>query len=134
MSIVIRLARKGKRHHPYYRIAVADSRVKPTGRFLQHIGNYDPNEEPPVINIDEDSAIEWLNKGARPSETVEALLRHKGIMDKHRQLKEGVSPEEAKAEPKPWKPPKKKPSKKQLAKQESEKQGEAKSEEAPAAT
>ncbi len=104
MSVVIRLSRQGRKHLPIYRIAVADSRNKPQGKFLQHIGHYDPNQNPPVLKVDEPAAIKWMQTGAKPSETVHTLFRRAGLMDKFIQVKAGKTLEEAAGAVRTWKP------------------------------
>jgi len=72
----------GHRHKPFYRISVADSRSAATGKFLEQIGHYDPNQNPPVVKVNEASALKWLKQGARPSDTVRSLFHREGIMEK----------------------------------------------------
>jgi small subunit ribosomal protein S16 len=79
MAVKIRLARMGRKKKSFYRIVVADSRAPRDGRFIEILGNYDPKEEPSVVNIKEDRVIEWLSRGAEPTETVSHLLKKKGV-------------------------------------------------------
>jgi small subunit ribosomal protein S16 len=79
MAVKIRLARMGRKKKPFYRIVVADSKAPRDGRFIEVLGNYDPKEEPSVVNIKEDRVMEWLSKGAEPTETVSQLLKKKGL-------------------------------------------------------
>ncbi len=74
MPVRIRLKRFGAKKKPFYRIVVADSRSPRDGRFIEELGYYDPGTEPMTIKIDTARAQEWLSKGARPSDTVKALL------------------------------------------------------------
>ena len=78
----IRLTRTGKRKEPHYRVVVADQRSPRDGRFIEIIGKYHPLEDPSLIEIDEEKALEWLNKGAQPSQAVQNLLRVTGIWEK----------------------------------------------------
>ena len=78
----IRLRRVGKKSRPYYRIVVADSRAPRDGAFVEWIGQYDPMEDPPKVVLKEDRAIEWLKKGAQPSDAVQRILRWNGIYEK----------------------------------------------------
>ena len=64
----IRLKRTGSRNQPSYRIVVADSRKPRDGRFVEQIGHYNPRLDPPEVVIDKEKAIEWIQKGAQPSE------------------------------------------------------------------
>lgn len=75
MSVKIRLTRVGKKKQPYYRIVVADSRSPRDGKFIENIGTYDPKTDPSSINLDKEKAIEWLKKGAEPSDTVEKIFK-----------------------------------------------------------
>lgn len=79
MAIKIRLARAGRKKKPFYRIVIADSRAPRDGRFIEIVGNYDPKVDPPEVTIKEDRVVEWLSKGAEPTETVSDLLKKKGV-------------------------------------------------------
>ncbi|MBX5464567.1 MAG: 30S ribosomal protein S16 [Clostridia bacterium] len=79
MAVKIRLRRMGAKHHPFYRVVVADSRSPRDGRFIESIGYYDPTAEPAVSKIDAEKAVAWLRRGAQPTETVRALFRRHGI-------------------------------------------------------
>ena len=87
MSVKIRLARHGKKMFAYYHIVIADSRAPRDGKFIERIGTYNPNTNPATINIEFDKAMDWLNKGAQPTETVRAILSYKGILMKRHLLK-----------------------------------------------
>ncbi|MBN1321614.1 MAG: 30S ribosomal protein S16 [Thermoleophilia bacterium] len=80
MATAIRLARRGSKKHPTYRIVVADSRRARDGRFIETIGFYNPQTDPSVIEVDEAKAKQWLATGAQPSDTVRKLLSLKGIV------------------------------------------------------
>ncbi|MBI5869411.1 MAG: 30S ribosomal protein S16 [Thermoleophilia bacterium] len=79
MSVKIRLSRVGRKKKPIYRIVVADSRSPRDGKVIENIGRYAPQEDPSLIEVDEDKARDWLAKGAQPTETVAKLLSVKGI-------------------------------------------------------
>lgn len=84
MATVIRLKRGGRTHDPYYRIVVMDARAKLTGRVIEELGIYHPCSRPePIVEVKEDRALDWLSKGAQPSDTVRNILSKKGIMAKH---------------------------------------------------
>ena len=87
MSVKIRLNRMGAKKNPFYRIVVADSRAPRDGRFIEIVGNYDSTQEPAVINVDEEKVLEWMNKGAQPTDTVKSLLSKQGIMAKFDEAK-----------------------------------------------
>ena len=82
MAVKIRLNRMGAKKNPFYRIVVADSRAARDGRFIEVIGNYDPSQQPAVVNVDEAKVLDWMNKGAQPTDTVKNLLSKQGIMAK----------------------------------------------------
>lgn len=82
MAVKIRLKRIGAKKAPFYRIVVADSRAPRDGRFIDEIGTYNPTKEPAIITVNDDKAVDWLKKGAQPSETVKALLKKAGVLDK----------------------------------------------------
>lgn len=89
MAVKIRLARKGRKKKAYYHIVVADSRAPRDGRFIEKLGVYNPITDPATIDIDFDRSLDWLQKGAQPTETCRAILSYKGIMMK-KHLLEGV--------------------------------------------
>jgi len=78
----IRLRRIGAKGHPFYRVVVADQRTARNGAFIEQIGTFDPMKDPSEVKIDEDLALKWLRQGAQPSESVSAMLKKLGIMDK----------------------------------------------------
>ena len=82
MAVKIRLKRIGAKKNPAYRVVVADSRSPRDGRFIEEIGHYNPTTVPAVVDIDADKALDWLKKGAQPSDTVRSLLRKAGVMSK----------------------------------------------------
>ncbi len=75
----IRLSRRGKKKQPTYRIVVADARAPRDGKFIEIIGNYNPVQQPKVLNLDADRARYWLSVGAQPSDTVAYLLKQVGV-------------------------------------------------------
>jgi small subunit ribosomal protein S16 len=89
MPVKIRLQRHGKKGKPFYWIVAADARSKRDGKYLEKIGTYNPNTNPATINLDVDTAVQWLENGAQPTDTARAILGYKGAMLK-RHLKGGV--------------------------------------------
>jgi small subunit ribosomal protein S16 len=69
------LTRKGRKKQPFYRIVVADSEAPRDGKFLDIVGTYDPMQNPAAVNIDNEKLDSWMKKGAKPTETVESLIR-----------------------------------------------------------
>ena len=78
MAVKIRLKRMGKKKQPTYRVVVADGRSPRDGRFIEAIGRYDPRQEPSIVEIDNDKALDWLQKGAQPTDPVRKLLEISG--------------------------------------------------------
>jgi small subunit ribosomal protein S16 len=85
MATKIRLARGGAKKKPFYQVVVADERFPRDGRFIENLGQYDPRQTPVMVNIDEERVMEWLQKGAQPTDTVRRLLRDKGLWAKFKQ-------------------------------------------------
>ncbi|CAM1369642.1 30S ribosomal protein S16 [Tenacibaculum soleae] len=83
MPVKIRLQRHGKKGKPFYWVVAADSRSKRDGRFLEKIGTYNPNTNPATIDLDVDTAVEWLQKGAQPTDTARNILSYKGALLKN---------------------------------------------------
>jgi small subunit ribosomal protein S16 len=79
MAVRIRLKRVGAKKRPFYRIVVADSRSPRDGAFIDEIGYYNPTTDPTTLKIDGEKAIEWLQKGAQPSDRVKSLMVKAGI-------------------------------------------------------
>ncbi|HTO00151.1 MAG TPA: 30S ribosomal protein S16 [Microthrixaceae bacterium] len=87
MAVRLRLTRVGKKKQPTYRIVAADARSPRDGRYLEIVGTYDPRREPSAIAVDNEKAVEWLSKGAQPSERVEKLLKISGAWDEFQAAK-----------------------------------------------
>lgn len=81
MAVRMRLMRMGKKKQPMYRVVVVDKRAPRDGRYIEQIGRYEPLHDPSIVEIDNERAVAWLEKGASPSETVEKLLNISGAMD-----------------------------------------------------
>ena len=75
MAVVLRMTRRGAKKKPFYRIVAADSRSPRDGKFLEMLGTYDPLKSEDNIKIDTEKVTSWIKKGAKPSETVAALLK-----------------------------------------------------------
>lgn len=87
MPARIRLQRHGKKGRPFYHIVAADVRAKRDGRYIEKIGTYNPNTNPATIDLEFDKAVDWLDKGAQPSDTARAILSYKGVLLRHHLLK-----------------------------------------------
>ncbi len=89
MSVKIRLQRHGKKGKPFFHIVVADARAPRDGRFIERLGLYNPNTNPATIDLNIDKTLDWVFKGAQPTDTCRAILSYKGVMMK-KYLQEGV--------------------------------------------
>ncbi len=81
MAVKIRLTRVGSKKNPIYRVVVADSRSPRDGRFIEVLGQYNPREEPSLVNVDNDKVVKWLQQGAQPTERVAKLLEVSGAAE-----------------------------------------------------
>lgn len=84
MALKIRLKRMGKRNLPFYRVVVVDSRWRRDGKTIADIGWYDPVKQPAQISFKENEIYHWLENGAQMSETIRALFKREGIIDRFR--------------------------------------------------
>ena len=87
MPVKIRLTRRGRKKQPFYHIVVADSRAPRDGKYIEKIGMYNPTTQPATIDLDFDKALNWVQKGAQPTDTCRAILSYKGVMYKKHLLK-----------------------------------------------
>lgn len=81
MAVKIRMKRMGSKKRPFYRVVVADSRAPRDGRFIEELGYYNPIDENKTFSINAERVAYWMGTGAKPSETVEKLLRKNGILE-----------------------------------------------------
>ncbi len=88
--VKLRLMRMGKKKQPTYRVVAADSRSPRDGRFIEILGTYQPRREPSTVRIDNVKAVDWLKKGAQPTERVQKLLEVSGAWT---HFKDGTEPE-----------------------------------------
>lgn len=79
MAVRIRLTRKGKKKKPFYRIVAADSEAPRDGKFLDILGTYDPMKDPADIKINKEKVNRWLERGAKATESVQAILKREGV-------------------------------------------------------
>jgi len=97
MATKIRLQRFGKKGKPFFHVVVADSRSPRDGKFIERLGSYNPNTNPATIEINFEKTLDWVNKGAEPTDTARAILSYKGVLyKKHLQggVKKGALTEE----------------------------------------
>jgi small subunit ribosomal protein S16 len=87
MAVKIRLARRGRKKKAIYDIVVADARAPRDGRFIEKLGSYNPGSNPAFVVLEADKAVDWLLKGAQPTDTARSILQHEGVMlKKHLQI------------------------------------------------
>lgn len=79
MALTIRLTRMGAKKKPFYRVVVADSRFPRDGRFIEVVGTYNPTLNPPAINLQSEKIINWIKRGAHPTDTVRSLMKKVGL-------------------------------------------------------
>lgn len=72
--VKIRLQRFGKKKSPFYHIVVADSKSPRDGRIIEQIGTYNPMTDPSTIVLDKEKLEKWIKNGAKPTDTVKALI------------------------------------------------------------
>ena len=90
MAVRIRLFRRGRKKLAIYDIVVADGRAPRDGRFIEKLGNYNPNTDPATVDLNTDRAFDWVMNGAQPSDTARTILSNRGVvLKKHLQI--GVS-------------------------------------------
>jgi small subunit ribosomal protein S16 len=75
--VVIRMRRAGSKKRPFFRIVVTDSRAARDSSFVEILGHYSPRNRPAIVKIDQERVRYWIDKGARPSDSVRTLIaRH----------------------------------------------------------
>jgi small subunit ribosomal protein S16 len=80
MAVVIRLDVRGRKHLAFHKVVVADSRAPRDGRHIEILGHYDPLKSPAEFVVKTERVLYWLERGAKPSEKVAALLKRAGIV------------------------------------------------------
>ena len=70
----IRLKRLGAKKNPTYRVIVINSTTKREGRPVQELGHYNPKTK--EMKLDKVAALDWVKKGAQPTETVAYLIKN----------------------------------------------------------
>ena len=79
MAVKLRLTRVGSKKNPIYRVVAADSRSPRDGKFLEIVGQYNPQTDPSTIELNEEKVKDWLSVGAQPTDSVRKLLKIKNI-------------------------------------------------------
>jgi small subunit ribosomal protein S16 len=84
MPVKLRLQRHGRKGYAYYHIVAADSRAPRNGKFIERVGSYNPNTNPATVDLNFEKALQWLQNGAQPTDTVRNILSDEGVyMKKH---------------------------------------------------
>ena len=86
MSVRIRLQRHGKKGKPFYWIVAADQRSKRDGKYLEKLGTYNPNFNPPLVELNIDATVKWIQFGAQPSDTAKSIISKEGALLKNHLL------------------------------------------------
>ena len=86
MSVRIRLQRHGKKGKPFYWIVAADQRSKRDGKYLEKLGTYNPNFNPPIVELNIDATVKWIQFGAQPSDTAKSIISKEGALLKNHLL------------------------------------------------
>ena len=90
MAVKLRLKRMGAKKAPRYRIVAADARTRRDGRAIDTLGYINPTTDPATVSVDAEKALDWLRKGAQPSDTVRNILSGQGIMKQFHEEKEAA--------------------------------------------
>ncbi|MBQ7608216.1 MAG: 30S ribosomal protein S16 [Desulfovibrionaceae bacterium] len=75
MAVKLKLARLGSKKHPFYRVVAANDTTSRDGRPLEFLGYYNPMTNPPDVKLNAEKIKAWLDRGAKPTETVRSLLK-----------------------------------------------------------
>jgi small subunit ribosomal protein S16 len=87
MAVKIRLTRRGRKKKAMYDVIVADTRSPRDGKLIEKLGTYNPLTDPATIDINDEKALDWLLKGAQPTDTARRILSYRGLMlKKHLQI------------------------------------------------
>lgn len=80
MAAKIKLQRKGKKKKPIYRVVVQDESFALKGTVIEVLGQYNPLMEPSIFKVDKEKTLDWIKKGAKPTERVRILLGKAGVL------------------------------------------------------
>ena len=98
MATTIRLTRMGRKQAPFYRLVVCDSRTRRDGAYIESLGHYNPMPDAFELRVDHERAVEWLAKGAQPTDTARSLLRNEGVLYRWHLMKTGAENIDAQVE------------------------------------
>lgn len=77
--VKIRLQRFGANKNPFYRLVASESASPRDGKFIEIVGTYNPIANPAKVELDKEKIMNWLQKGAQPTDTVRTILSKEGI-------------------------------------------------------
>ncbi len=100
MATKIKLTRMGMKKQPTYRVVIQEERSKRDGKFIENIGQYDPRQNPPLVQLKAERVNYWLKAGAQPTDSVGRLLKMAGITDKYYKQRKQTKTAEAASEEK----------------------------------
>jgi small subunit ribosomal protein S16 len=98
MATTIRLTRMGRKQAPFYRLVVCDSRTRRDGDYIESLGYYNPMPDAYELEVDHAKAVDWLGKGAQPTDTAKSLLRSEGVLLRWHLMKSGTATEDIDAQ------------------------------------
>mgnify|MGYP002627458286 CR=1 FL=1 len=75
MAVKLKLTRLGSKKHPFYRVVAANNETARDGRPLEFLGYYNPMTNPPEVKLNAAKIKEWLDRGAKPTDTVRSLMK-----------------------------------------------------------
>jgi small subunit ribosomal protein S16 len=95
------MTRRGAKKDPYYRVIVTERSSPRDGRFVEIVGHYNPAQQPVLLHLDLPRVDYWIGQGARPTRTVNSLIRRVREEAKAAPGLEAAAPEQvlSKAEP-----------------------------------
>ena len=102
MSTKIRLKRIGRRNRPFYRVVVMDSRNRRDGSAIEELGWFNPIEADKPFELKEDRILEWLQKGAQPSDALHGLMKRSGLAHRWHLVQQGLDEKTIEKEMKKW--------------------------------
>jgi small subunit ribosomal protein S16 len=91
LAVKIRLARTGRKNISRYRIVAIDGPVARDGKFLEVLGNYNPQANPKQFTVNTERIAHWISLGAQVSETVANLLKQDRFGERVEGLKKGLA-------------------------------------------
>jgi len=80
MSVTIKLRREGGKKKPYYQVVVIDNKKPTQGKYIEKLGYYHPLSDPYIFEVNKDSCLQWIEKGARLSKTIRSLFKENGLL------------------------------------------------------